>query len=80
MSSARTRNRPSSDVRLVSLLLTVVLALPARAADRQRIATINVAATTLFTYLSCLAQKKAQKTVRPRVCLSAGAVAGLGFY
>ena len=62
--------------RALAILLAISLALPARAADRQRIATINVAATTLFTYLSCVVQKKA----RPRVCLSAGAVAGLGFY
>lgn len=59
-----------------ALLLLLLFALPATAASREQIATINIAGTSLFTYLSCLVQKKA----RPRTCLAAGALAGLGFY
>lgn len=59
-----------------SLALILILAVPLSAADRQRIMTINIAATSLFTYLSCVVQKK----VRVGRCFTAGAIAGAGFY
>jgi hypothetical protein len=61
-------------MRAVALLL--LLTLPLHAAEREKIAVLNVAATSLFTYLSCVLQKHA----RPVACLGAGAVGGLGFY
>ncbi len=54
----------------------LIFALPATAGSREKIAVINVAGTSLLTYLSCVVQKK----MRPRTCLAAGAVAGAGFY
>jgi hypothetical protein len=72
---------PSS---FLALALTLALALPAHAVDRQRIATVNIAATSLITYASCVVQAKLQKRSTTRRdaarCLSAGAVAGAGFY
>lgn len=62
-------------IRVVVTLL-LVLALPIHGADRQKIAALNIGATSLFTYLSCVIQKHA----RPRACLAAGAIAGAGFY
>lgn len=67
-------------MRLLALALTLAIALPQHAADRQRIATINVAATSLFTYLSCAAQKKVRSWRDAGRCFAAGAVAGAGFY
>lgn len=63
-----------SKMRALALLL--VLALPLQAADRRKIAVLNVGATALFTYLSCVIQKHAG----PRACLAAGAIGGAGFY
>ena len=59
-----------------ALILVLLLALPLRAAEREKIAVLNVAATSLFTYLSCVIQKHA----RPVACLTSGALAGAGFY
>ena len=59
-----------------ALALLLVLALPLHAADRAKIAILNIGATSLFTYLSCVIQKHA----RPRACLAAGAIGGAGFY
>ena len=61
-------------MRVLALLLA--LALPLQAAEREKIAVLNVAATSLFTYLSCVLQKHA----RPVACLTSGAIAGAGFY
>lgn len=67
-------------MRLLILVLTLAIALPQHAADRQRIASINVAATSLFTYLSCAVQKKVRSWRDAGRCFAAGAVAGAGFY
>lgn len=61
-------------MRTIAFLL--LLALPLRAAEREKIAVINVAATSLVTYLSCVIQRHA----RPVACLTTGALAGAGFY
>ncbi len=61
-------------MRTIALLL--ILAVPLQAAEREKIAVLNVAATSLFTYLSCVIQKHA----RPRACLAAGALGGAAFY
>ena len=63
-------------VACAALLLLFLLALPLHAADRRKIATLNIAATSLFTSVSCLVQKKA----RPIACLTIGALGGAGFY
>jgi hypothetical protein len=60
----------------VALAAALLYVFPVFAADRQRVAAINVGATSLLTYLSCVVQKK----VRVATCFGAGAVAGLGFY
>lgn len=64
------------------LVLTAVLAVPGRAADRQTIAAWNVAGTALLTYAGCLVQTKVLKraTGNPLRCLAAGAAGGVGFY
>jgi hypothetical protein len=71
-------------MRPLAVALALLLALPSRAADRQQIATANVAATSLFTFLGCVVQGKLQKRVQTRRdaarCFAAGAVAGAGFY
>ncbi|HEX8281094.1 MAG TPA: hypothetical protein VF551_06935, partial [Chthoniobacterales bacterium] len=71
-------------MRAAALTLSLLLAIPSSAADRQQIATLNVAATSLFTYLGCVVQGKLQKRVQTRRdaarCFGAGAVAGVGFY
>ena len=67
-------------MRVLALTLTLFLALPSRAVDRQQIATINVAATSLFTFLGCLVQKKVITRRDAARCFSVGAVAGAGFY
>lgn len=66
-------------MRLVALLL--LFTVPASAADRQRIATLNIAGTAAVTYLGCLVQAKLAKT-RPTHarCLAVGAIGGAGFY
>jgi hypothetical protein len=70
--------------RVIALLLAIAVALPLPAADRQRIATINVGATSLFTFLGCLVQGRLQKRTLTRRdagrCFAAGGVAGVGFY
>ena len=67
-------------MRLV-VALTLLVALPLGAADRQRIAVLNVATTSAVTYLGCLVHAKLAKT-RPKHarCLAVGAVGGAGFY
>ena len=67
-------------VRALVLILALAIAVPQQAADRQRIATINVAATSLFTYLGCVVQKKVKSWRDAGRCFAAGAVAGAGFY
>ncbi|HEV7767416.1 MAG TPA: hypothetical protein VGQ76_20615 [Thermoanaerobaculia bacterium] len=62
----------------------MAIAFPLPAADRQRIATINVAATSLFTFLGCYVQGRLQHRTLTRNdaarCFAAGTVAGVGFY
>lgn len=62
----------------------MAIALPLPAADRERIAAINVAATSLFTFVGCAVQAKLQKRSLTRRdaarCLGMGGVAGVGFY
>ncbi len=67
-------------MRVLALTLVLLLALPSHAVDRQQIATINVAATSLFTFLGCLVQKKVSTRRDAARCFSVGAVAGAGFY
>ena len=62
-------------MRAIAILL-LLLALPLRAAEREKMAVLNVAATSLVTYLSCVIQKHH----RPGACLTMGALAGAGFY
>jgi hypothetical protein len=57
------------------------LALPLHAADRQKIAALNVAGTTLVTWAGCLVHAKLTKTPPKHArCLAAGAVGGAGYY
>jgi hypothetical protein len=57
------------------------LALPLHAADRQKLAAINVASTTLVTWAGCLVHAKLTKTPPKHArCLAAGAVGGAGYY
>jgi hypothetical protein len=71
-------------MRTLAIVVSLVLAVPSRATDRQQIATINVAATSLFTFLGCVVQGKLAGRVTTMRdagrCFSAGAVAGAGFY
>lgn len=67
-------------MRLTAALLVIILTLPAAAADRQRIATINIAGTSLVTYLSCVVQKKVKSWRDAGRCFAAGAAAGAAFY
>ncbi len=67
-------------MRALALLLVLFLAMPLRAVDRRQIATINIAATSLFTFLGCLVQKRIATRRDAARCFSAGAVAGAGFY
>lgn len=71
-------------MRTVALLLAVTLALPLRAADREQIAAINIAATSVFTFLGCAVHARLQHKSLTRAdaarCFAAGGVAGAGFY
>lgn len=67
-------------MRACAVVVAILLALPSRAADRQQIATVNIAATSLFTYLGCLVQKRVQSGRDAFRCFATGAVAGAGFY
>lgn len=59
----------------------LLIALPLQAADRQKIAALNIAATSLFTYAGCWVQAKLARTAPKHArCLAAGAVGGAGFY
>ncbi|HYH07943.1 MAG TPA: hypothetical protein VEK11_12870 [Thermoanaerobaculia bacterium] len=50
------------------------------AADRQKIAAINVSATAVVTLASCYVQKHARTWREAGRCLGIGAIAGAGFY
>jgi hypothetical protein len=54
------------------------------AAERQKIAALNVAATSVFTFIGCAVHAKLQKKSLTRAdaarCFAAGGVAGAGFY
>lgn len=70
--------------RVLAGILVLTIALPLPAADRERIAAINVAATSLFTFVGCAVQAKLQKRSLTRRdaarCFGMGGVAGVGFY
>jgi hypothetical protein len=70
--------------RAIVFLLAIVIAAPLKAADRQQIAAINVAATSLFTFVGCAVHAKLQKKSLTRSdaarCFGVGSVAGVGFY
>jgi hypothetical protein len=79
MCSGRTRSRRSFNVRTIALLL--LLAIPARAADRQKIAALNVVTTSAVTYLGCVVHAKLTRTPPKHArCLAVGAIGGAGFY
>ncbi len=71
-------------MRPFAVILALAIAIPARAVDRQQIATVNIAATSLFTFLGCVVQGKLQKRVQTgrdaARCFVAGGAAGIGFY
>jgi hypothetical protein len=68
-------------VRKLAVVVTCLLALPLGAADRQKIAALNVATTSLFTWLGCVTHAKLTRTTPKHVrCLAAGAAGGAGFY
>lgn len=67
-------------MRATALLLAGFLALPLPAASREKIATINVAATSLFTLLSCGVQGKIHSRNDALRCAGLGSLAGVGFY
>jgi hypothetical protein len=70
--------------RAVALILALTLAVPLPAADRQRIAALNVGATSLFTFIGCAVQAQLQHRSFTRRdaarCFGVGTVAGVGFY
>jgi hypothetical protein len=67
--------------RMRSIVLLLILTLPLRAADRQRIATLNVATTSLLTWVGCVAHAKITRTAPKHArCLAAGAIGGAGFF
>ena len=60
--------------------IAAALHIPAHAADRQKIATLNVAGTTLVTWAGCLVHAKLTKTPPNHArCLAAGALGGAGY-
>ncbi len=64
-----------------SLILLLMLAVPMRAAERQQIALMNVAGTSLVTWAGCLVHAKLTHTAPKHArCLAAGAIGGAGFY
>jgi hypothetical protein len=71
-------------MRFLACALALLLAIPARGVDRHQIATVNIAATSLFTFLGCVVQGRLQKRVQTRRdagrCFAAGAAGGIGFY
>lgn len=70
--------------RALAAILIFSITLPSFGADRNRIATINVAATSLVTVASCAVHARLQHrklTWRDAMrCLGVGSVAGVGFY
>ena len=66
-------------MRATAILL--LLAVPAHAADRQKIAALNVASTSLVTWAGCLVHAKLTKSAPKHArCLAAGAIGGAGYY
>lgn len=66
-------------MRVIALLL--LIALPLRGADRQKIAALNVVSTTLFTWLGCATHAKLTRAAPKHArCLAAGAMGGMAFY
>lgn len=62
-------------------IAAALLHIPAHAADRQKIAALNVASTSLVTWAGCFVHAKLTKTPpRHARCLAAGAVGGAGYY
>lgn len=68
-------------MRILTLVLCLILAAPAaRAADRNRIRTLNIGAQSVVTVVSGLIQGKCRGVRDFLKCLGSGAVAGYGFY
>lgn len=67
-------------MRATALLLAVLIASPMSAASREKIATINVAASSLFTLVSCAVQGKVHSRTDALRCAGMGSLAGAGFY
>ena len=66
--------------RTIATVLLLV-ALPEQAADRQKIAALNIASTSLVTWAGCLVHAKLTRMPpRHARCLAAGAAGGVGFY
>lgn len=64
-----------------TIVLLLILALPVRGADREKIAALNVASTSLVTWAGCLVHAKLTRTTPKHArCLAAGALGGVGFY
>ena len=64
-----------------ALAILLLLAIPAQAADRQKIAALNVASTSLVTWAGCLVHAKLTRTAPKHArCLTAGAIGGAGYY
>ena len=64
-----------------TLAAVLILALPLQAADRQKIAALNVVSTSLVTWAGCLVHAKLTRTPPKHArCLAAGAIGGAGFY
>jgi hypothetical protein len=58
-----------------------LLNVPLHAADRERIAALNVAGTTVVTYIGCIVHAKLTHTPPKHArCLAAGAIGGAGYY
>ena len=64
----------------VLTVVVLLLSIPVRGADRERVAAMNVAATSLFTWLGCVAHAKFTRTTPDHGrCLAAGAVGRVPF-
>lgn len=67
-------------MRFIAFALACLLALPATAVDRGRIATLNVGMTSIVTFIGCVVQGNVKSRRDAFRCLAAGTVAGIGFY
>lgn len=64
-----------------AIVFVLLLAIPAHAAERQKIAALNVVSTSAVSYLGCLVHAKLTKAPPKHArCLAAGAIGGAGYY